>query len=220
MSKASSDKGLRTKNRILEIARQEFYEKGFAKSSVKEICEKVGIRTGTFAYYFKTKEDLLREIYSNLHLQTYAFVNSYTQGLKINSIEKNVYHYYLYFYSVLKDKKTTEFHADTLRRESINRLLGHNYRHVYRQFAKDIGLSITAEELRKLSLADLGVRREVILDFIENPKEGSTIDDLIHDIYIFRSRLFKIEESAMEVYLENGKNFKNSFDHSKILFLI
>lgn len=220
MSKASSDKGLRTKNRILEVARIEFYEKGFTKSSVKEICEKVGIRTGTFAYYFKTKEDLLREIYSNLHLQTYAFVNSYTQGLKINSIEKNVYHYYLYFYAVLKDKKTTEFHADTLRRESINRLLGHNYKHVYRQFTKDIGLSINQEEIRKLSLADLGVRREVILDFIENPKEGSTIDDLIHDIYIFRSRLFKIEESKMKIYLKNGKDFKNSFDHSKILFLI
>lgn len=219
MSKASSDKGLRTKNHILEVARMEFYDKGFNKASIKVICEKVGIRTGTFAYYFKTKEDLLREIYSILHLQTYAFVNSHTQGQAVNSIEKNVYTAYLYFYAVLKDETTTRFHAETLRRESINQLLGYNFRHVYRQFTNDIGYSISDEDLRKLSLADLGMRREVILDFIENPKENVTIDDLIHDIYMFRSRLFKIDENEMEKYLKNGISYRNKFDNLKILFL-
>ena len=70
MAKAVSDKGLKTKNRILEIARSDFHSKGFAKASVKDICAQAGIRTGTFAYYFKTKEDLIKAVYSELHLQT------------------------------------------------------------------------------------------------------------------------------------------------------
>ncbi|MEG1620197.1 MAG: TetR/AcrR family transcriptional regulator, partial [Eubacterium sp.] len=75
MAIASSDKGIRTKNKIIQIAKSEFYNKGFAKTSIKKICEQVDIRTGTFAYYFKTKDDLLKEIYSDLHMRTYLFIN-------------------------------------------------------------------------------------------------------------------------------------------------
>lgn len=219
MAKAVSDKGLKTKNRILEIARQDFYSKGFAKSSIKDISSQAGIRTGTFAYYFKTKEDLLKEIYSDLHLQTYAFVDNYTRAIKINSIEKNTYSAFLYYAAVFKDTTTTLFHADTLRRESIQTFLGQNFRHVYRQFIEDCGYSLSPSELYTLSLADLGMRREIVLDFIENPKPDATMKTLIRHLYLYRSRLFKIDEALMEDYLLKGEAFAQKHDHSKIALL-
>lgn len=219
MAKAASDKGLKTKNRILEIAREDFYNKGFAKSSIKDISAQAGIRTGTFAYYFKTKDDLLKAIYSDLHLQTYAFVDNHTRDIKINSIEKNTYSAFLYYAAVFKDPTTTLFHAETLRRESIQTFLGENFHHVYRQFAQDCGYHLTPEALYTLSLADLGMRREIVLDFIEKPRPDASTDALITHLYLYRSRLFKIDEGLMKDYLLRGKAFEKDHDHSKITLL-
>lgn len=220
MAKAVSDKGLKTKNRILEIARSDFHSKGFAKTSVKDICAQAGIRTGTFAYYFKTKEDLIKAVYSELHLQTYAFVENHPQVWSINSIEKNAYTAFLYYGAVFKDEATTRFHADTLRRESIQSFLGQNFRHVYRQFINDCGYTLSDAELYTLSLADLGMRREIVLDFIENPKPGHTVRGLITHLYLYRSRLFKINEEQMQTYLLRGEEFEQKYDHSKIKLLV
>lgn len=220
MAKAVSDKGLKTKNRILEIARSDFHSKGFAKTSVKDICAQAGIRTGTFAYYFKTKEDLIKAVYSELHLQTYAFVENHTQSQGVNSIEKNAYTAFLYYGAVFKDEATTRFHADTLRRESIQSFLGQNFRHVYRQFINDCGYTLSDAELYTLSLADLGMRREIVLDFIENPKPGHTVRGLITHLYLYRSRLFKIDEDQMQTYLLRGEKFEQKYDYSKIKLLV
>lgn len=220
MAKAVSDKGLRTKNKILEIARADFHKMGFAKASVKEICAQAGIRTGTFAYYFKTKEDLLKAVYSELHLQTYAFVENATPDGSIDSIEKNAYTAFLYYAAVFKDNATTAFHADTLRRESIQSFLGQNFRHVYRQFVRDCGYTLSDAELHTLSLADLGMRREIVLDFIENPRPGATVVELITHLYLYRSRLFKIDEDRMRTYLLRGEEFEQRHDHSKIKLLV
>ncbi|WP_195270275.1 TetR/AcrR family transcriptional regulator [Eubacterium sp. 1001713B170207_170306_E7] len=220
MAKAVSDKGLKTKNRILEIARADFHSKGFAKASVKEICAQAGIRTGTFAYYFKTKEDLIKAIYSELHLQTYAFVENHRPEQGLNSIEKNTYTAFLYYAAVFKDDATTRFHADTLRRESIQTFLGQNFRHVYRQFINDCGYTLSDAELYTLSLADLGMRREIVLDFIENPRPGHTVRGLIAHLYLYRSRLFKIDEEQMQAYLLRGEEFEQKYDHSKIKLLV
>lgn len=220
MAKAVSDKGLKTKNRILEIARSDFHSKGFAKTSVKDICAQAGIRTGTFAYYFKTKEDLIKAVYSELHLQTYAFVENHPQVWSLNSIEKNAYTAFLYYGAVFKDEATTRFHADTLRRESIQSFLGQNFRHVYRQFINDCGYTLSDAELYTLSLADLGMRREIVLDFIENPKPGHTVRGLITHLYLYRSRLFKIDEEQMQTYLLRGEEFEQKYDHSKIKLLV
>lgn len=47
------------RNEILDTASRLFATKGYAKSTVNDILDAIGIAKGTFYYYFKSKEDVL-----------------------------------------------------------------------------------------------------------------------------------------------------------------
>lgn len=64
-----------TRERLLESAQKEFYEKGYTKASLRRICSNVGVTTGALYFFFEDKEDLfgalveepVKGIYDILH---------------------------------------------------------------------------------------------------------------------------------------------------------
>lgn len=48
-----------TKKEIIQVATHMFLEKGFTDTSVKSICDQLGISTGNLTFHYPTKEDLL-----------------------------------------------------------------------------------------------------------------------------------------------------------------
>lgn len=60
MENKKIDKG--TRDKILDGAQQLMLDKGFAATSLSEICEAAGVTKGSFFYYFDTKETLGRAV--------------------------------------------------------------------------------------------------------------------------------------------------------------
>lgn len=56
------DNNKETKERLIESAKVEFLEKGYAKASLRKICADAGVTTGALYFFFKDKEDLFAEI--------------------------------------------------------------------------------------------------------------------------------------------------------------
>ncbi len=54
---------LSTREQILEAARQEFMEKGYAGSRMQEIAARANINKGLLHYYFTTKDNLFRAVF-------------------------------------------------------------------------------------------------------------------------------------------------------------
>ena len=54
--------GEERKKELLETARRLFITKGYEKTSVNGIIQEVGIKKGTFYYYFTSKEEMLEEM--------------------------------------------------------------------------------------------------------------------------------------------------------------
>jgi len=52
-------KGEKNRNRIVSIADDLFYKKGYEHTSFTDIADASGIARGNFYYYFKTKDDIL-----------------------------------------------------------------------------------------------------------------------------------------------------------------
>jgi transcriptional regulator with XRE-family HTH domain len=52
------------KDEILNVARTEFQEKGFAKASMRKIAKKVGISVSNIYNYFRGKDEIFKEIVS------------------------------------------------------------------------------------------------------------------------------------------------------------
>ena len=55
--------GRDTKTRIKEIGLNLFQERGFENVTINEICEQSGVNKHTFYYYFKSKDELLKDFY-------------------------------------------------------------------------------------------------------------------------------------------------------------
>ncbi len=74
-----------SRDRILEIAKEEFAKNGYENASLREICKKAEANLGLIKYYFKSKKGLYLELIQNFMLEK---EKNFTL-IKKNSIKEN-----------------------------------------------------------------------------------------------------------------------------------
>lgn len=212
-----STKGMITEKKILETAKELFYNRGFSDTTVKEICNQSNVKLGTFTYYFSTKEALVSDIYAEYIMKIYNYIG-YVENRKMNRLEKNTIASFIYYEILFKDDNIVKFHYDILTKLSIFTVVGKNLRRFYSNFARDFNLNIDEKEIIRIFSADCGIRRELILEFIENKLFDNSLD-LTITIYTMMGRLLKIDEKIMNEYIERAIEFvkKNDLSHIKLL---
>src|SRR4051812_34180247 len=57
-----SSKGTRTRERLVDAAKEIFEEHGFLDARISDIAERAGQSHGSFYYYFDSKEEVFREV--------------------------------------------------------------------------------------------------------------------------------------------------------------
>src|SRR4051795_8648576 len=62
-------RGERTMRKILDAARDEFGERGFAESSIVAITQRAGVALGTFYTYFDSKESVFQALVRDMSAQ-------------------------------------------------------------------------------------------------------------------------------------------------------
>jgi AcrR family transcriptional regulator len=73
---------------LLDSAQQFFFEKGYQKTSVNDIIEKVGVAKGTFYHYFKTKSDLLDKLVERFTEVIHTEMKKLVKRTDLNALEK------------------------------------------------------------------------------------------------------------------------------------
>ena len=63
------DRGIETRKKILDAARELFSEKGFHGTNSKEIAARAGIAVGTFYSYFDEKKPLFLEVFTRYYAE-------------------------------------------------------------------------------------------------------------------------------------------------------
>ncbi|CQD13877.1 TetR family transcriptional regulator [Mycolicibacterium conceptionense] len=66
--------GLDTRQRILDVARELFAEKGVVRTSLQDIADRLGITKPALYYHFRSREDLVRSILQPLIDEGEAFI--------------------------------------------------------------------------------------------------------------------------------------------------
>ena len=61
-----SRKGVRTRARLVEAAKQVFEEQGFLDARISDIAERAGLSHGSFYHYFESKEEVFLEVAAGL----------------------------------------------------------------------------------------------------------------------------------------------------------
>ncbi len=57
-----SRKGVKTRSRLLDAAKQVFERDGFLDARISDIAEQAGLSHGSFYHYFESKEEIFREV--------------------------------------------------------------------------------------------------------------------------------------------------------------
>jgi len=69
-----------TRERILDVALDLFVEKGYDKTSLREIAERMGFTKAALYYHFASKSDLLMALHLRLHQLTEAALDELGDG--------------------------------------------------------------------------------------------------------------------------------------------
>src|SRR6201999_739187 len=67
-----SSKGARTRERLVEAAKEIFEEHGFLNARISDISERAGQSHGSFYYYFDSKEEIFREVAAAVDQRLFA----------------------------------------------------------------------------------------------------------------------------------------------------
>ena len=62
-----TQRGERTKSRILDVALEMFRERGYDETTMREIARQAGVSLGNAYYYFRSKEHLIQGFYARTH---------------------------------------------------------------------------------------------------------------------------------------------------------
>jgi len=73
---------------IMVSAKKLFERKGYTNTSVEAIIKDAGIAKGTFYYYFKTKQDILKALVEHLGSELEAHFDSITKLPKLTAVQK------------------------------------------------------------------------------------------------------------------------------------
>jgi len=81
-------KSIERRNVIMGEAEKLFVEKGFEKTTVKDIADKSGVAKGTFYYYFDTKEDIITALLEKRYKKTEEKALRISESDRFTPIEK------------------------------------------------------------------------------------------------------------------------------------
>jgi len=85
-----STKGVRTRARLLEAAKDVFEELGFLDTRVSDISDRAGLSHGSFYHYFESKEQIFRELAEEIDAKLTAGLSDIilAPGLDIGPVER------------------------------------------------------------------------------------------------------------------------------------
>lgn len=82
-------KAITTRASILKEFDREIYLKGYNRTTLKSICDNLGISTGHLYYYFKKKDDLYISLFRDFILKVFFIINKH-MNISIDELEKTL----------------------------------------------------------------------------------------------------------------------------------
>ena len=197
-------KGVNTCNYIVEEAKKIFYEKGYCKTTIQEICDNTNITLGNFTYYFKTKQDLLRRIYVDYIKDVESFVMENTDDYP-DPFDKYLIVGFVYNYRIFADEKISNFNKEIIEygnlfNDIFLKIPVEDVHFAYGNITKNV----SKEELYLLYLSDLGIRKELTLFYVNNRALFNSPFDFSAEMAKVVSRIYSADDERIrEKFIEN-----------------
>ncbi|MBI4856306.1 MAG: TetR/AcrR family transcriptional regulator [Acetobacterium woodii] len=212
------EKGIQTRNHLYQISKKLFYDHGYENTKIKDIVTVADTPIGLFTYYFKTKDNVVHEIYSDYYQQ----IDNCITGLTIDGLENSILRHatlsWIYFSQILNNENNRRFYYEILKKASNYRIAGDFIRNTYCQYIEDYNLVISEREFDNMLYIDFGGRREYFLNYFEKPLNDS-VDELVFLLNGILPRMLGIDQHAVTTLIYKGLQIAKTIDCDNIHFL-
>jgi AcrR family transcriptional regulator len=148
-------RGEMTRRKILDAAKREIGRRGFAEASISTITAEAGVAQGTFYIYFRTKEDVMRELVLHMGRMLRHHLTEATAGAK-NRLEAEKLGLRAFLDFV---RKNPDLYKVVEESQFVDEKV---YRQYYTDFAKSYRIALAAAEKRgEVAASKNGVSTEV-----------------------------------------------------------
>jgi AcrR family transcriptional regulator len=139
------------KKEIIKAAWKSFMEKGYEKTTMREIAERMNATTGILYTYFKTKGEILEEMHKGIHDR---IQNVLTEMNKKDSVRETFAGFFSHEFKFRSEniarkncRAMVGLLAEALRSDGVRKLINSSYRDIEEGGAKLIEKGIKNEEI-------------------------------------------------------------------------
>lgn len=184
------ENGIETRNKILDACRKLFYQKGYEKTTFKDICLMAHINQSSIHYHFKAKEAILKTIYDETVEKNEREVRKYASEDTL-PFARFLLSTKLYLYKMLRDRRYLQLNLDASRVLNISKFEEHIHAMVSYFFEHDENfVSLTEESLYTL-MAVAGFDSSILL-YLQNHADSCKFDVLSYHCTEMYRRIMNI----------------------------
>jgi AcrR family transcriptional regulator len=212
-------KGERTKRRIIETAKREFYKKGYDQTTIKDITDKLKYKPSLVTHYFQKKENIVNSIFEDLFIKMKERVDS-SQCTIPNSLLFHFVWVRLVYRLYLKDEPTKRFYYQINKNGLNYMIIGHLFRDFYTDIIKDFNLPVADKTLSLIQKYEAAGRRDFVVDFIDGKYPDITIDDALNIFERIVPAVLRMDMYFVDSMLLASIDIAKSIDISDLRFLV
>ncbi len=213
-------KGELTKRQIIEAARQEFYEKGYANATMKNITKRLNAQPSWITYYFNTKDKLVEALYEDLLIKITERIKESDCCNIPNILLFHFIRIRIMYQLLLLDPNTQRFYYEIIEKGTnyrVNRAIVDSF---YEEFIREYNVCITKQEFTILHKFDSAGRRDFFLEYRSGAYPELDLDDIVTLFEKIQLRAYGIDENHIESMLLASLSIYKTIDVSDIRFLI
>lgn len=192
------------KTLLLNTALNLFKEKGYNATSVQDIVDVAGVSKSNFFYYFHTKDDVLRELFSGYTQELKEKILNNTKGLntldRLSAYIRTVIEHFdslSYFHKVILDKYSFILDMVDDKKMSSQEILNDIFNEIIKQGISEGSIHpqnlATAQFFFKSSISSY-LRR---YDLVEMNKKDAAPEDYVKAMFSLTEALFGIEKGQL-----------------------
>ncbi|MBF7097513.1 TetR/AcrR family transcriptional regulator [Alkalibacter mobilis] len=216
-----------TKQKLYEVAKEVFYEKGYINATLKEICLRAGVKQSVFFYHYKDKNEIAKLIYTKYGEKSTGMIND---EVRQNAYTTDLINYTcicsaVFYYNTLEDPNLNRFWAEMY----LNNMpldipfFRHRYRNMYIKRKLDANsLDFDFYLISSTSVDGVLLQKYYNKDFDATPdqlvrfKLSNMLWGLKFEQKEIDERIDKIMEIAKKITVHSGKNFEIFYSRDNI----
>ncbi len=197
-----------TKEQIIQVASQSFFQNGYQNTTVRSIAKDCGISVGNVTYYFKRKEDMLLGFYTRSMDQIYEVYQEHEE-LHTGGAADFIAIRFVFLYWMRQSPMMFRLYHDTLLVDVIRDEYDRCNNRLLRETAEKDLKGKTVQDIYMISLASSGSEQE-LMDYYYERQEELDFQYLIS--YAFRTLLLQLGYQAEETEQIMKTGMKNGFE--------